>query len=181
MKDAGGMAEIVAPTIGGITTAEGKKVPADQKVDGGPSVLYDAVAMIASKEGVQKLKKMHPAKGFAADAFAHAKFIAIAGEAADLFHAAGVQEFDDGVITLGSPNDCAGFVWPVALCGSGTGCPRPSRRGTLHSSGGSWSAINPVHGPADSESMSSTVDANIVTAVISHRSEILDSSTCVAA
>ena len=115
VKDAGGMAEIVAPTIGGITTAEGKKVPADQKVDGGPSVLYDAVAMIASKEGVQKLKKMHPAKGFAADAFAHAKFIAIAGEAADLFHAAGVQEFDDGVITLGSPNDCAGFV---SACGA---------------------------------------------------------------
>ena len=40
VKEAGGMVEIVAPKIGGIvTTANGKKVPADQKVDGGPSVL----------------------------------------------------------------------------------------------------------------------------------------------
>lgn len=110
VKDVGGMVEIVAPTIGGITTAKGKKVPADQKIDGGPSVLYDAVAVMASKEGVEKLKKMHPAKGFAADAFAHAKFIALAGEAADLFHAAGVGEFDQGVFTLTDNRDCEDFA-----------------------------------------------------------------------
>jgi catalase len=110
VKDVGGTVEVIAPTIGGIKTADGKRVPADQKIDGGPSVLYDAVAVMASKDGVEKLKSMHPAKGFAADAFAHAKFIALVGDAADLFHAAGVDKFDDGVVTLSDTKDCADFV-----------------------------------------------------------------------
>jgi len=110
VKDAGGMVEIVAPTIGGIKTSDGKRVPADQKVDGGPSVLYDAVAVMTSADGVEKLKSMHPAKGFAADAFAHAKFIALAGEAEELFHAAGVGDFDDGVFRIEKKGDCAAFI-----------------------------------------------------------------------
>ncbi len=110
VKDAGGMVEIVAPTIGGIKTADGKKVPADQKIDGGPSVLYDAVVVMASADGVEKLKSMHPAKGFAADAFAHAKFIALAGEAEELFHAVGVGKFDDGVFRIENKDDCANFI-----------------------------------------------------------------------
>ncbi|SDE83023.1 MULTISPECIES: catalase [Paracoccus] len=110
VKDAGGMVEIVAPTIGGIKTSDGKRVPADQKVDGGPSVLYDAVAVMASADGIKKLKSMPPAKGFAADAFAHAKFIALAGEAEKLFHAAGVGDFDDGVFRIAKKGDCAAFI-----------------------------------------------------------------------
>ena len=110
VKDAGGMTEIIAPTIGGIKTADGKKVAADQKVDGGPSVLYDAVAVFATKEGVEKLTGMHPAKCFAADAFAHAKFIALAGDAANLFRAVGVTEFDDGFVELSGPDDAKSFV-----------------------------------------------------------------------
>ena len=110
VKDAGGKLEIVAPTIGGIKTADGKRVPADQKIDGGPSVLYDAVAVMASADGVKKLVSMHPAKGFAADAFAHAKFIALAGDAGELFHAAGVDDFDDGVFRIADKDDCANFI-----------------------------------------------------------------------
>ncbi len=110
VEEVGGMVEIIAPTVGGITTAKGAEVAADQKIDGGPSVLYDAVAVLASPEGVEKLKGMHPAKCFAADAFAHAKFIALGGEAKSLFTAAGVSEFDDGVVELAKKEDCAGFV-----------------------------------------------------------------------
>lgn len=110
VKDAGGTVEIVAPTIGGIKTADGKKVSANQKIDGGPSVLYDAVAVMASADGVEKLKSMHPAKGFAADAFAHAKFIALAGEAEELFHAAGGGKFDDGVFRIENKDDCVNFI-----------------------------------------------------------------------
>ncbi len=110
VKAVGGMIEIVAPTIGGIKTSDGKKVPADQKVDGGPSVLYDAVAVLATKEGVKKLKGMHAAKCFAADAFAHAKFIALDGEAAALFNAAGVTELDDGVVQVSDQDSAAKFI-----------------------------------------------------------------------
>jgi hypothetical protein len=41
--------------VGGITTAGGKLVPADHKVEGGPSVLFDAVAIMPSCEGGAKL------------------------------------------------------------------------------------------------------------------------------
>ncbi|MFP7571045.1 catalase [Marivita sp. S2033] len=114
VKDVGGMVEIVAPTIGGIKTSDGKSVSADQNIDGGPSVLYDAVAVMTSADGVKKLISMHPAKGFAADAFAHAKFIALSGEAEKLFHAAGVGDFDDGVFVLKDKNDCSHFI---EVCG----------------------------------------------------------------
>lgn len=115
VKDAGAMIEIVAPTVGGITTAGGKKVAADQKIDGAPSVLYDAVAVLASKEGVETLKKMHPANGFASDAFAHAKFIALSGEAAQLFKAVGVSSFDDGVFELAEAGEAKSFL---TACGA---------------------------------------------------------------
>ncbi len=37
-----GVCEVVAPKIGGVTLSNGAKVPAKQKIDGGPSVLFDA-------------------------------------------------------------------------------------------------------------------------------------------
>ena len=106
----GGMVERIAPQVGGITTAGGKKISAQQKIDGAPSVLYDAVAVLATSEGVEMLKDMHPAKCFAADAFAHAKFIALTPAAEALFDAAGVTERDGGMVTLSGGADAGKFV-----------------------------------------------------------------------
>jgi len=106
----GGMIERIAPQVGGITTAGGTKLPAMQKIDGAPSVLYDAVAVLATAEGAEMLKSMHPARCFAADAFAHAKFIAMTPEAGALFDAAGITERDAGVFTLAGAGDPEAFV-----------------------------------------------------------------------
>lgn len=102
VKDADAMIEFVAMTVGGIETSTGRHIDAQQKIDGGPSVLYDAVAVLATKDGVAQLKDSHPAKCFAADAYAHAKCIGLAGEARDLFKAAGITNVDDGMIDLES-------------------------------------------------------------------------------
>ncbi len=91
IKDAGGMVEVVAPKIGGIVTAGGKEVPAQQKIDGGPSVLYDAVVILVSKDGAKELQGMHAARTFAADAFAHGKFIGVGGAGAEFLKASGVE------------------------------------------------------------------------------------------
>ncbi len=40
--------EVIAPTVGGAKASDGKLIEAQQKVGGGPSVLYDAVAVIPS-------------------------------------------------------------------------------------------------------------------------------------
>ena len=41
----GALVELVAPRIGGVVTSDGELVPAHQTVDGGPSVLFDAIAL----------------------------------------------------------------------------------------------------------------------------------------
>ena len=72
----GALVELVAPHIGGVVTSDGELLPAHQKIDGGPSVLYDAVALLASAEGAALLAADPTAKDFVTDAHAHAKFIA---------------------------------------------------------------------------------------------------------
>lgn len=113
VSKAGGMVEVIAPQIGGVALSDGKTLPAQQKVTGGPSVLYDAVAILTSAEGAEELQGMHAARSFVADAFAHAKFIAYSPEAEALFDRAGVGEPDAGMIALNEPGDAAAFV---AVC-----------------------------------------------------------------
>ena len=67
----GALIEFVAPMVGGVEASDGTWIEAKQKVDGGPSVLYDAVAILASAEGAKLLAKDATAKDFVNDAFAH--------------------------------------------------------------------------------------------------------------
>lgn len=99
----GGMVEIVAPKIGGVTDSDGTMIPADQKVNGGSSVLYDAVAVLTSEDGGVLLSKEPTAKDFVSDAFAHCKFIAYVPEAMPIFTKAGIaDDMDDGCVDLES-------------------------------------------------------------------------------
>ena len=80
----------------------GEQVPADQKIDGGPSVLYNAVVVLAPKQGVPLLAALPAARDFVTDAFAHGKYIGYAGDAAALFQAASLAGLiDDGFADLG--------------------------------------------------------------------------------
>lgn len=85
---AGATVEHVGPRVGGIMTAGGRRIAATQKVEGGPSVLYDAVAVVTGVDSAAALAVMPAARQFLADAHAHAKFIASNGEAALLLAAA---------------------------------------------------------------------------------------------
>lgn len=105
VKDAvtavGGKVEFITPTIGGVTFSDGTKQPGDQHVQGGPSVLYDAVAVIPGKESVADLAKKASAKDFVTDAFAHQKFIGYTADAKPLFEAVGLaDQLDKGCIEL---------------------------------------------------------------------------------
>ena len=71
----GALVELVAPQVGGVVTSDGQLVPAHQKIEGGPSVLYDAVVILASAEGAALLAKDAAAKDFISDAHAHCKYI----------------------------------------------------------------------------------------------------------
>lgn len=107
----GGVWEIIAPKIGGVTLDDGSTMAAKQKIDGGPSVLYDAVAILPSDEGAMLLASDAAAKDFVSDAFAHCKFIGYNGEANALFEKARIPaELDAGFIDLASGNAAKAFT-----------------------------------------------------------------------
>jgi catalase len=109
-KAEGAFAEIIAPTVGGVTDSDGNTVPTRQKINGGPSVLYDAVAVLSSAEGAALLAREATARDFVNDAFAHAKFIAYSETAKPLFEKAGMTEMDGGFVALKSAADAKRFV-----------------------------------------------------------------------
>jgi catalase len=47
--------EIIAPKVGGVTASDGSWVEAHHMIDGGPSVLFDAVALLTSGQAVDDL------------------------------------------------------------------------------------------------------------------------------
>ena len=103
--------EFIAPTIAGVKASDGSTIPANQKIAGGPSVLYDAVALLVSKDGANMLANDPAARDFAADAFAHSKFIGYSDAAKPLLSKVlGVNKFDDGFIAIGSAKDAARFI-----------------------------------------------------------------------
>jgi catalase len=101
--------EVIAPKIGGVVLSDRKKIPAQQKIDGGPSVLYDAVALLVSAKGAALLAKDAPTRDFIADAFAHCKFVAYSAPAAALLQAAGVKP-DAGFLVLKEEKSGAKFL-----------------------------------------------------------------------
>ncbi|HZG32027.1 MAG TPA: hypothetical protein VEZ59_02065, partial [Sphingopyxis sp.] len=108
---AGAVWELVAPKIGGITLSDGTSVAGRHKIDGGPSVLFDAVALLPSDDGAAMLAGDAPAKDFVSDAFAHCKYIGHSAEAAPLFAAAGLEDkLDEGCIALAKAGDATAFL-----------------------------------------------------------------------
>ncbi|OAV55336.1 catalase HPII [Rhizobium sp. WYCCWR10014] len=103
--------EVIAPKIGGVTLSDGNWIEAHQMIDGGPSVLYDAVALLPSAEGTSDLLKEATARDFVADAFVHCKFIGYVETALPLMQKAGIADsLDEGVITLGAAKDVTAFI-----------------------------------------------------------------------
>ena len=106
VEKAGAKFKIVAPAIGGVITAQEKLLPADFKIEGGPSILFDAVAVIPSAEGGAKLALQAEAVNFLRDAYGHLKVIAYVPAAAPLLVKAGLShanpDVDRGLIALSS-------------------------------------------------------------------------------
>src|SRR5579872_4681022 len=109
LEKEGAVLKVVAPMIGGVEASDGSWIEADEKIDGGPSVVFDAVAVLLSDAGAKLLAEEATARDFVADAFAHCKFIAHNGAAAPLLAKAGVAA-DGGVVELKAGRDAAAFV-----------------------------------------------------------------------
>ncbi len=95
-KAAGASVKIIAPKVGGAVLSDGKRLTADEKIDGAPSVLFDAVALVLSAEGATHLLGEKAALDFVSDAYAHCKAIGHTEGAQTLMDRAGVSA--DGFI-----------------------------------------------------------------------------------
>jgi catalase len=108
-KQEGALVKLVAPMVGGVEASDGSWIAADEKIDGGPSVVFDAVAVLLSDAGTALLADEATARDFVADAFAHCKFIGHTAAAMPLLQKAGVAP-DLGVVELKAAGDAAAFV-----------------------------------------------------------------------
>ena len=104
--------EIIAPKVGGATLSDGTLQEAKQKIDGAPSVLYDAVAVLVAPDAATLFSIDKPSKDFVSDAFAHAKFIAYTEAALPFFAKAGVaaEDIDYGFVPIVKATDAKRFV-----------------------------------------------------------------------
>ncbi len=103
--------ELIAPKVGGVTASDGKFVEAKHMIDGGPSVLFDAVALLTSAAAIDDLLKEATARDFVADAFQHCKFIGYDQSAMPLLEKAGIADaLDEGVLALPGEEGLSSFV-----------------------------------------------------------------------
>ena len=109
LKAEGATLVLVAPEVGGVKDSAGTWHDADEKLEGGPSVLFDAVALLPSTDGATALAQLPAVRDFVADATAHRKFIGYTVPAAALFEKAGVAR-DEGFVPLNKAGDCDTFV-----------------------------------------------------------------------
>jgi len=102
--DEGAMVAIVTPHIQGVTLSDGSTRAADEKIDGGPSVVFDAVALVFADDASDKIANNKPSQDFVSDAYAHNKFIAWTKAAMPLLKAAGADDLDDGMTEISAEN-----------------------------------------------------------------------------
>lgn len=107
--EAGAVVELIAAKIGGVTDSAGVLRPAAKAVKGGPSVLFDAVALVFAETGTVPLLSEPSACSFVSDAFAQAKFIGFTVGAGPLLARAGVTP-DAGCVLLDTPGSAGEFI-----------------------------------------------------------------------
>lgn len=106
-----GIVEVIAPKVGGVEASDGSWVEAQHMIDGGPSVLFDAVALLTSTTGIESLIGEAAARDFVADAFQHCKLIGYHQSAMPLLARAGIADaFDEGVVELLGEGGLSDFV-----------------------------------------------------------------------
>ncbi|NLR97218.1 catalase [Rhizobium sp. P38BS-XIX] len=106
-----GVVELIAPKVGGVTASDGKRIEAHHMIDGGPSVLFDAVALLVSPSAIDDLVREATVRDFIADAFQHCKYIGYDESALPLLAKAGIaQDLDEGTLPISNSKDLSSFV-----------------------------------------------------------------------
>ena len=109
---------IIAPKVGGVTLARGKKLTADHALNGAPSVLFDAVVLALSEAGAVQLSQEAAAVDFVRDAFGHLKVVGHTAASGVLLAKAGIDVVDAedrGLVSVDVARGAAAFVTQAKL------------------------------------------------------------------
>lgn len=111
-----GVVELIAPKVGGVKLSDGAHVKAHHMIDGGPSVLFDAIALLTSPDAIDDLVDEAAARDFVADAFQHCKFIGYDSSAVPLLEKAGIAgALDEGVLEISKKDGVRNFVGQLGV------------------------------------------------------------------
>jgi catalase len=105
----GAKAAIVTAKIQGENDADGQLHPGDMALRSAPSVLFDAVAVLAGPDGDQKLSTDPNAVSFVMDGVRHCKAVGLAGVPALAGRAGGV-EVSAGIVDLSGKTGAKDFI-----------------------------------------------------------------------
>ena len=96
----------------GFKPSVGTMLEADLQLAGGPSIFFDAVAVIVSETGAHELVREAAALDFVSDAFSHLKVIGYVPAAEPLLRRVGItaEMVDVGVVPLADASAVAGFI-----------------------------------------------------------------------
>jgi len=107
----GANVEVIAATVGGVTAGDGSHIASDHKYGGGPSVLFDSVAILVSADKVDSMSKEPAIKDFINDAYAHLKFMGYNDAGSTLLEKVGVKpDSDEGLVSFKSGADSNRFI-----------------------------------------------------------------------
>ena len=101
-------AAIISCKIQGELDAEGRLTPAEMALRASPSVLFDAVVILAGPEGDKKLADDPSALNFLTDAVRHCKAVGFSG-IPSLARKAGIKE-EPGVVSVTSKAGINNFI-----------------------------------------------------------------------
>jgi catalase len=108
-EKAGARIVLVAPKVHSVTLSNNNTIEADAQLLGAPSQLFDAAAVLLSKDGTAMLLKEGAAIQWVMDAYGHLKAIGYTLESKPLLDKAGVAQ-DEGVVLLDK-----GFLTAAAI------------------------------------------------------------------
>ena len=89
---------------------KGSGLTPDMTIEGGPSVLFDAVVLLPAEDQVETLMTMAAAINWLRDAFGHLKAIGFNAAAASLFDKGGLDSAAPGVVPVDGKGGFDGFI-----------------------------------------------------------------------
>jgi len=90
---------VIAPSMAGLTAANGETVETDAMLNGLPSVTVDAVIVPGGEESIKRLRQSGLSLYYLQEAYKHLKVIAAVSQGSELIEAAGLDLSEEGVLT----------------------------------------------------------------------------------